>query len=640
MALIPVLAYLQFDWSGEASRAEAARMKEGLVSAIYAFSDDFERELSILSDILEPLELFDPSAAAGQGGQPDERRFGYIALGADNSLEAVKVRLEEAIGFWEENATDPGLMKGVWIACEAESGAQGGPSALEVERYEASLAAWVPVPASDVPDGVRRATQSYRVRRFDQTRPQPQEVGARGEQAQPPQQWASDPFTVLSSLSRTPARLLIVQLDEERVRRTLLPALVERHFGGHGVRYNVRIVERATGQTIYENFPAGPALAAREPDAKANFLSERFNPVIAMATGAQGWAAAGSIILSNPGVMTWVLRNRPDEVQRAARVNAYLDRGIWRIEVRHSGGSVDAYVARGRWLNLGGSLLLLLALGLGLLYLYRQYHRSRSVLRAQGDFVASVSHELKTPLAVIKAAAENLMEGVVSGEEQSRRYGTRMADEAERLLSLTDNVLRYSGLDGDPDSESAGRIRAGFEDVDMAECARLALRSIQHLADQAGALVEADLGTGPAMVRGDPGALTSLVRNLLTNALKHGLPESGDKTVRLELSLRSLANGRGMRRGRRRSGAAGSGAWVILSVRDHGKGIPKRYHERVFDPFFRIDSGSSGGIGLGLSLVRRIAEVHGGWVSLESQPGHGAVFTLGLPPLDPRGEEG
>jgi len=232
------------------------------------------------------------------------------------------------------------------------------------------------------------------------------------------------------------------------------------------------------------------------------------------------------------------------------------------------------------------------------------------------DFVANVSHELKTPVGALSLLAE-----ILDGEEDGEavvRLARRISTEAERLVRIIDDLLDLSRIEANEDSQR-----------ELVPLESLIGQAVEPLRSVAASLdipvgVEA-LPTGWA-IPGDRRDLVSAVKNLVDNAIKYSEPGS-------PVTIRAVV----------RPGA------VDIEVVDRGVGIPQRDRERIFERFYRVDrarSRTTGGTGLGLSIVRHVAANHGGSVRVESVEGEGSTFTLhirAVPVADgghlPTGEE-
>ncbi|MBQ3315914.1 MAG: HAMP domain-containing histidine kinase [Kiritimatiellae bacterium] len=243
------------------------------------------------------------------------------------------------------------------------------------------------------------------------------------------------------------------------------------------------------------------------------------------------------------------------------------------------------------------------ALGMFVVFfaLYRQRVRIRELARAERfrrEFVADVSHEIKTPLTGIIGAAEMIGE---ADDSARPRLAAMIAKESKRLNALVQQILDLARLD----REGAAPERAR---TDLAGLVREILEERRAEAESRG--VELVFrGSGEVSADCDATLVAEAVSNLVGNAIRH----SGSPKV--EVSCAATAHG------------------VEIAVEDHGVGIPPEHAERVFERFHRIDparAAESGGAGLGLAIVRRIARLHGGDVRLEPVSPHGCRFVLGL----------
>jgi signal transduction histidine kinase len=280
----------------------------------------------------------------------------------------------------------------------------------------------------------------------------------------------------------------------------------------------------------------------------------------------------------------------------------------WTIALRHGAGSLDAAVnqARRRNLLISFSILSVLAFGVGIIV--ANARRAEKLAAQQMDFVATVSHELRTPLAVIRSAAQNLSAGVVEDPGRAKRYGELIESEGRRLTDMVEEVLEFAGLSGQ-------RRALALKAVDVVSLVRDVVGASSVLIAAAHAEVDVKVGDDVPLVNGDEDSLRRALSNLLANALKHGRDGHwvGINVARRQQSGRDE---------------------IHIAVSDRGRGIDAEDLGRVFEPFYRgrhaVDQQIQG-YGLGLSLVQRIAEAHGGRIAVISEPGQGATFTLQLP---------
>jgi two-component system phosphate regulon sensor histidine kinase PhoR len=221
------------------------------------------------------------------------------------------------------------------------------------------------------------------------------------------------------------------------------------------------------------------------------------------------------------------------------------------------------------------------------------------------DFVANASHELKTPVAAVRALAETLLTALPDDPEAGRRFAERIAREAERLEVLARDLLDLSRVE---------RGTLDVEPVDLVVLAKEVLGDHEELAAERRVRLDGDLQPQVSM-RGDRAQLGLLLSNLLDNALRH-TPAKGTVCLRLEASE----------------------SRAVFQVADTGEGIPAGELPRVFERFYRVDKArarQTGGTGLGLAIVRHVAEAHGGTVGVDSELGRGSTFTVSLPLAGP-----
>ncbi len=250
------------------------------------------------------------------------------------------------------------------------------------------------------------------------------------------------------------------------------------------------------------------------------------------------------------------------------------------------------------------ALLAALLLG-GILLAFRTASRAIKLSEMKSEFVSNISHELRTPLASIRVFAELLRLGKVQSPERTREYGEYIEAESRRLSRLIDNILDLSRIESG--QKTYRFVRADLGDVVQATLWSFEVRSMHgnFAIDFRGPdtpLLEIDM---------DRDAVAQAFHNRLDNAVKYS-GASREIAVRL----------------------ARSGSEVVLSVEDHGIGIPRGEQERIFDRFHRVSTGlvhDVKGSGLGLSIVRHIVRAHRGSVTIVSEPGKGSTFSIRLP---------
>jgi signal transduction histidine kinase len=240
----------------------------------------------------------------------------------------------------------------------------------------------------------------------------------------------------------------------------------------------------------------------------------------------------------------------------------------------------------------------------GLFLVYGNVRREMHLSRLKSDFVANVSHELKTPLALIRLFAETLELGRVTNEEKAKQYYRVINKESQRLTQLINNILDFSRIE-------AGRKEYRFAPTDVARVVNDVVEAYRFQIEQQGFELTLDVPQNLPEISVDKEALAQALLNLLNNAIKYSRDE---KKIRIALSA--------------------SKDRLLVSVQDMGIGIEKSEQKKIFEKFYRASDSlvhDTKGSGLGLSLVRHIMDAHGGTVEVESAPGAGSTFTLSLP---------
>ncbi len=241
----------------------------------------------------------------------------------------------------------------------------------------------------------------------------------------------------------------------------------------------------------------------------------------------------------------------------------------------------------------------------GVLVVLNDITRLRKLENIRKDFVANVSHEIRTPITAIKGFVETLRDGAMQSPEEADRFLGIIQNHVQRLESLVEDLLSLSRIEEDTEKEAIALEEKAVKDV-LAGALQLCQMKAEPKQIRMVLSCKQDV-----VARINPSLLEQAVVNLLDNAVKYSEP---GKSVWVEMDKTEKD--------------------VLIRVRDEGCGIEKQYQERLFERFYRVDKARSrklGGTGLGLAIVKHIMEAHGGRVSVESQPGRGSTFTLHLP---------
>ncbi len=277
----------------------------------------------------------------------------------------------------------------------------------------------------------------------------------------------------------------------------------------------------------------------------------------------------------------------------------------WRVAVYAMPGASPREAARRQVMIFSGAfcVLLLVIVG-GSVFTLRLVRRESEMAQLKADFVANVSHDLKTPLSLIRMFGETLEMGRVPDDARRQEYYRVITRESERLSRLIDNVLDFS------------RIERGRRTYDLVPTAveplvRETLEAFAYTLAQQGFKVETRIAPDLPEAPLDAEAVAQALANLIDNAIKY----SGER--------RSIV-----------VEAARDGERLAISVADEGVGIPAEEQARIFEKFYRVgrsETQGRRGSGVGLALVRHVAQAHGGSVTVDSRPGAGSRFTLRLP---------
>ncbi len=416
------------------------------------------------------------------------------------------------------------------------------------------------------------------------------------------------------------AEWLLLDLNVDYVRGTLLPDLLQKYAGAGGkLDYEAQVVSVKNPSTVLFQSGTRAGHSLLTPDASVALFNidpsalrgprQEFSGEF----GRHGPPSAGR-------GRTW--RHPPPHEMaptEMARGPWYSPppreprlpmrgpgRGRWRLSVQHQAGSLEAVAARAKWQNLAASLGILALILTTAAALARFSRREHQLAEMQMNLVAGVSHELRTPLAVIRTAAFNLRGKLAQNPAQVGRYGELIQNESEKLGALVEQVLRFS-------SARAGHAIRSRQPVDVPALIESSLRrprSAPHLE------VKSQIEPGLPLIPGDAEALEHALQNLVDNAVKY----SGGENACIRVSARAVTD-------RHRPA-------VEIRVADGGPGIPAHERKRIFDPFFRGEKAlreQVHGTGLGLALVKKIVESHGGSIRVEDGGMGGAEFILTIP---------
>jgi signal transduction histidine kinase len=579
VVLLSILASLQYRWLGQISEADQTRMRAGDAARAGRFARDFDRELT--------------------------RAFLWLQVDAAALRSRDFSAFAERYRGWAQGSGHPALVKDVYVAegagetllrFEAATGSFASaewPKALAPVRERLREAARAPesAPSGSRPSGPRRGPFEF----VDAEAPALMAPLPAPEGSMPREREPMGPFRITGAT--------IIQLDLDVIRGLVLPDLARRHFGLDEEGDYRLVIERRGDpkEVVYRSEPE--ASGEGGGDAAAGLFELRFEDAspedMAKLPKPPGPSAGGR----GPEMHRFGFGRRGGGPGGTTRGTG----GHWRLVVTHRAGSVDQLVAAARRRNLAVSAGILGLLAGSAVLIVVSSQRARRLADRQLEFVAGVSHELRTPVAVICSAGENLADGVVEDRDIVRQYGRVVRDEGRRLAEMVEQVLDFAGT-------YSGRRNYRFEDVEVTALVEESLGALGQTAREAAVEFETWVEPGLPALRADRGALRRALVNLLQNAVKFG--------------------GEGRWVGLRAESGASGRREVRITVEDRGLGIPPSEQRRLFEPFFRGEQALSlqiRGSGLGLSLVKRIVDAHGGAMAVSTTPGRGSAFTLILP---------
>lgn len=545
VAVVSVLAFLQYRSTREIGQEEERRLKTSLASGVRGFDQEFAYDIERLCESFE----LDPESP-------------------ENTLEQRAFRQYES---WVQNTTDPRLLDSVELWRIEKNGA---PMLEVLNPSNRGFQHAPPKKLNSLDDFV-----------VEQLKQIPSVVSGRDAVYSP---WIFDvngpalvrPVFQMSvsnnvDMQVQPVGILVLKLGQDFLQHEYLPELVKRHFGGSGL---------------------GVAIRSAKPPYDALYVSD----------------AAFPIATTSPDAIVNLVDIVADEAKRRGHppIEADDDASQWQLVVQHPAGSLDIAVSSWRAHNLAISFGLLGVLAAAMALIVSVMRRAEKLANLQMEFVASVSHELCTPLSVINCAAENLADGVVESPREIREYAEIIRDQGRRLEHLVDQSLSIA-------AGKLGQSQLSLRPVQIPPILSRTIEASAPMLREAAFELKEEIGSDLPLVMADPGAVEKCVENLLSNAVKYGGPNR-------EIAVCAEVVNRTKR------------PEVQISVKDRGAGIPAADLPNIFEPFYRVPSARESrvrGAGLGLYLVKKMMEAMGGTVTVASELNRGTAFVLHFPAM-------
>ena len=582
--LLPLLAALQYYWLGQVSDAATERLRVGLRASATRFRHDFNREFiraylnfqissgALPHDIgqyhLERFEHWNRTAPYARlisevfvvdYDEQDRPRLSHL------NVSARRFELTEWSG---EFVNLRGRFESAHLRSEASAQNPIEPFAEEI-------------PALIVPFPLVRTTK-------------------------PPSSEGSSPGPARPDDKSTPLLpgFTIIKLNLSYLQQEFIPSLVQRHlFDNSRSEYNLAVISISHPErVIYSS--ANPAVDFSSSDASTPIFGLEPDELRAFLSSEGAAPAAGEKSATRQlRLINLNLKSSP--------MSSGEDDGHWQLLIKHQAGSLAASVSGARYRNLAISFGILLLLAAAILMTAISTRRAERLAGQQINFVAGVTHELRTPLAIICSAGENLADGIVDSPEKVAQYGDVVHREGRRLTDMVEQVLEFAGA-------QSGRQHYKFRPTEVRNFIDDAVAACQAQITEKGFRLETMIEENLPPVSGDESALKRAMQNLISNAIKYD-SESRWASIKAQL-------GTNTKRGE-----------IRIDVEDHGLGISTIDIAHIFEPFYRggeAVAAQTKGSGVGLSLVKQIVEAHGGRVTVKSAPGAGSTFTIHLPIAD------
>lgn len=580
VVLFAALGVLQYHWLKQISNASTEKERERVAEQTKRFAADFNRELQ--------NAYFNFQADAETWKKRDWTEF------------------NERLDYWRTNAQYPELISGFYFIPR-----DGG----EVLKYDAASKAFVAVTSPDGDVQAKFARSAEPIKQVDIATttmylPIMDSLSKTihvvpGRPIDPP---AEGP-TIERTVMKVPPRFgyVAIGLNKAIIDEQLVPALKQKYFPDND--YNLSFAEGDAAET-----DANARIYDMRPDNIMMFSNRELIPRPAGKTS-ESTVVFDSRVESVSSQWT----AKPDQpgkiefkIQREGRPRTSIftattigeDGSGQNVMATHTSGSIDAFMTSKLRNNLAIGLSLLLLTAGAVLAIIISSVRARSAAQRQIDFVSSVSHEFRTPLAVIKSAGENLADGITRDAGQVNKYGELIKSEGNKLNAMVEQILEFAGA-------NSGRQKLKFEPTPVADLLNSAIDECRPIAEDRDFTIETDIAEGLPEMNVDRTAISQAIQNLVTNSIKYS---NGERWVRV-----SASNGNGK---------------LKISVEDRGIGISKSDLKQIFEPFFRskeVVDAQIHGNGLGLSLVKKTVDAHGGEVTATSEVGRGSKFMITLP---------
>ncbi len=585
LGLLILLATLQYQWLGQISQAERERLERNLQTDTGRFAEDFNREM----------------------------QAAYFNFQLDDTVWRKQnwAVFNERYDFWRQKTAYPNLVTDFYFVPNEN---EANPLHYNTEKRAFELTTW----NAQLTKAQQSISDDKNFEAIDQTisallmpiyeNSQIRQILIKTA----PNERNDIPPPIIS---RKKSGVLIIKLDRNIIENQIFPDLVKKYFSeSASAKYKLAVVGE-NNQTIFQtnNLDASDASAKLFNLSPENFVFFPDKDVLSSVQREQKKMIVSRVEKKSVDSNAPKDENQQVEIKVSGnekrRVSIFEGKnfpneGVWTLNVQHEDGSLTQFVNKTRNKNLAVSFGILSLLAASVVMIVISSNRAKRFANRQIDFVSAVSHEFRTPLAVIYSAGENLSDGVIRDESKITNYGNLIKGEGRKLTNMVEQILEFAGA-------NSGRKKYDLRQTEVEEIIENALCECQPLLQKEGFTLEKIIAENLPKISADKHALSHALQNLIVNAVKYG---NGEKWLKI-----SAENG---------------GGKVKIAVEDKGIGIAPKDLKHIFEPFFRakqvIDEQIHGN-GLGLSLVKQTVEKHGGKIEVESEIGKGSRFTIELP---------
>ena len=501
LGLLGLLAFLQYDWLGRISDGEREQLNNRLQSDVRRFGADFNREI--------------------------QNAYFNFQLNANSWRERDFAEFNQRFDFWRERTAYPNLIKDFYFVESSadESVSRYNPQSKIFEKTE-----WT--------ETLNRLKP--KISAEGKFQPIAEDVFALLSPVYEEQENIKRILTVRSppdeakmSPLEMPKRfgVLIIELNPEAITNQIFPDLAKKYFDETGgANYKIAVVNR-DNRAIFQTgnltaTDANTTLFNLAPDNLAVFAKRDLMTTVGGERRSSNSVVFSQIETRSSSDSPPALKEKKSNVElkvlqgdEKPRIRIYEgdglpNDGVWTLNVQHNAGSLSQFVANTRRKNLAVSFGILSLLAISVVLIFLSAQRAKRLAERQMNFVSAVSHEFRTPLAVIRSAGENLTDGVVQNPNQIQQYGTLIKREGVKLSAMVEQILEFAGA-------RSGKRKYDLRETEIEKIIEDALAECEPLIKEKDFTVEKEIQENLPLVTADEKALSQAIQNLIVNAVKY-----------------------------------------------------------------------------------------------------------------------